>query len=401
MIINKILLMVFASKSNIINSLVNLYTMKKHIIVTFFIISSILFYSSCQSKEKPIKTNDVSIFDKTDTYVEKMMDSLDIIGLNYAILIDGKVVHKGTKGLANIEHNVPMKPDHLFAVASLSKLFSSTALHSLLISNNRNVNETVGDFLPNRFDLPESWRALTLKHLLSHTSGIPDQIDYDIFLAPESESFVIDALKDKPFSSEPDETNKYNATGFMLVCTVIEALANQDFETYMKRNYFDKYGLSKANYGGFKKVVPNRVTSYRMVENNLELFPLNYSSPMYAGAGLNINIDELILWMQAVLNYEILPKPYLDNVWEPVKLNSGDTGYFGLGWEAYKFDDKIAINGHAGGGIVSLLHYRTADYPNGLTIILLTNGAKNWVQMPHDVNMGIASYFIPEILDFD
>ena len=67
---------------------------------------------------------------------------------------------------------------------SISKLFSSVALYKLLASSKRDISETVGDFLPNRTDLPSSWRSLTLKQLLSHTSVIPDQIDYQIFLAP-------------------------------------------------------------------------------------------------------------------------------------------------------------------------------------------------------------------------
>ena len=179
---------------------------------------------------------EVSIYEKTDVYVKKMLDSLDIVGLNYCVLIDGKVMHKKAMGFANLEHQVPMTQDKLFAVASMSKLFSSTALHQLLMDHNRSVDETVGAFLPERKDLPESWRVLTLENLLSHSSGIPDQIDYQIYLAPESDEFVIDALKDKPFTSAPGETTKYNATGFMLVRMIIEELAGQNFETICKKN---------------------------------------------------------------------------------------------------------------------------------------------------------------------
>lgn len=88
-----------------------------------------------------------------------------------------------------------------------------------------NVDETVGEFLPERTDLPASWRKLTLKQLLFHTSGIPDQIDYQIYLAPESEVNVIRELKEKPFSSEPETASKYNATGFLLIRIIIEKLA--------------------------------------------------------------------------------------------------------------------------------------------------------------------------------
>lgn len=352
---------------------------------------------SCRQESKT--KSEESIFDKTDTYVSKMMDSLDIIGLNYCVLIDGKVMHKKAMGLANLEHQVPMTQDKLFAVASMSKLFSSTALHKLLKDNNRSVDEPVSEFLSNREDLPESWKKLSIKNLLSHSSGIPDQIDYQVYLAPESDEFVIDALKDKPFTSAPGETTKYNATGFMLIRMIIEELAGKDFETYMQENYFDQFNLIKANYGGFKKVVPNRVKSYRMVSEHLEMFPLNYAPPMYAAAGLNINMEELILWTQAVLDGKIVSKEELSNIWKPLILNNGKPGLFGLGWETYELENGIWMTGHGGAGISAIRHYYKENSKETVTIILLTNGARNWVNSPDHVNMGIANYFIPGIVD--
>lgn len=363
---------------------------------------SLLIFNCClvASCQQASNTNgEVSIFEKTDTYVSKMMDSLDIIGLNYSVLIDGKVMHKKAMGFANLEHQVPMTQDKLFAVASMSKLFSSTVLHNLLKDNNRSVDQTVSDLLPNRNDLPEPWRALTLKQLLSHTSGIPDQIDYQIYLAPESDEMVIDALKDKPFTSAPGETTKYNATGFMLIRMIIEELAGEDFETHIQKTIFNPFDLSKANYGGFKKIVPDRVKSYRMVGEQLEMFPLNYAPPMYAAAGLNINMEELIVWTQAVLDGKILSKEELSKIWNPVSLNSGNPGLFGLGWETYELKNGIWMTGHGGAGISAIRHYWKENSQETVTIILLTNGARNWVNSPDDINMGIANYFMPGIVD--
>ena len=175
-----------------------------------------------------------TVFEKTDAYVENIIDSLQIVGLNYAVLIDNKVKHTKSFGSANAQLRVPMTLDNSFPVASISKLFSSIAIHELLGIHNRSVDETVGAFLPNRTDFPESWRKLTLRQLLSHTSGIPDQIDYQIYLAPESEKYVIDAMKEKPFSSKPGTESKYNATGFLLIRIILEKLADQDFESYMQ-----------------------------------------------------------------------------------------------------------------------------------------------------------------------
>jgi len=334
------------------------------------------------------------VFNKTDGYLQSMMDRLKIVGLNYAVLIDNKVVHKKSFGVANAQLQVPMKLSNSFPVASISKMFSSIALHKLLSIHNRSVNETVAEFLPKRTDLPESWRKLSLKQLLSHTSGVPDQIDYQIYLAPKSEKFVIDGMKNKPFSSVPGTEVKYNATGFLLVRIIIEKLANQGFESYMQKEYFDKLGLSSANYGGFKKVVPNRVTCYQKINSKLEMFPLNYSSPMYAGAGLNITINDLIKWFQALQNEQILSKEQLMKIWTPVKLNNGKEGYFGLGWEAYRLQDAYRMVGHGGAGISSFRHYWNERTNQNLTVILLTNGALNWKTRPNQLNAQIANMIL-------
>ena len=358
-----------------------------------FLLLIAISFTHCKNESK--KTANYN-YSQADNFIQKMIDSSGVIGLNYAVLIDGKLVHEKAFGLANFDLKVPMTTDKLFAVASMSKMFSSTALHKLLEKQNRSVEETVGAFLTHRKDLPESWRKLTLKQLLSHTSGIPDQIDYQIYLAPDSDASVIEVMKDKPFTSKPGEIARYNATGFLLIRLIIEKLANQDFEPFMTEHYFDKLGLKEANYGGFKKVVLNRVKSYRNVNNQLELFPLNYAPPMYAGAGLNINMKELIIWFQAVLNGKIVSKEKLNQIWTPVLLNNKKEGYFGQGWVARRLGSYYRMVGHGGAGISSFAHYWNEKTNKNMTIIILTNGAKKWTIRPEQINAELADLLLSE-----
>ena len=326
-----------------------------------------------------------------------MVSQLEIVGLNYAILIDNEVAHQQSFGVANAQLQVPLTLDHSFAVASISKLFSSVALHKLLADQHRSVHETVGDFLPDRTELPDSWKALTLKQILSHTSGIPDQIDYQIYLAPESDEYLINEMKDKPFSSKPGTESKYNATGFFLIRLIIEELAAQDFESYMQQSYFEEFGLLSAEYGGFKKVIPNRVTNYQNVAGELEMFPLNYSPTMYAGAGLNIHIKDLISWFQALQNEVILTREQLLEIWTPVTLNNGENGSFGLGWEAYLLPDQYRMVGHGGAGISSFRHYWNTESGQNVTVIILTNGARNWEIRPNNLNAEVTNLILEEL----
>lgn len=332
-----------------------------------------------------------ALFARTDAYVEKIADSLEIVGLNYAILIDNEIVHTNSYGLANAQLEVAMNLEHRFPVASISKLFSSIALYKLLDIHERSVDEPVAAFLGEREDLPKAWQELSLKQLLSHSSGIPDQIDYGIYLAPESDEFVIEALKDKAFSSSPGTESRYNATGFLLIRMIIESLAKQDFGSYMQNEYFEKLGLSSAKYGGFKKVVPKRVTCYQNRNGALEMFPLNYSSPMYAGAGLNISIGDLLKWFQALQSEQILSRRQLEEIWTPVPLADGTDGHFGLGWEAYKLPEGYRMVGHGGAGISSFRHYWNEETNKNVTVVLLSNGAMNWSISANQINAQIAN----------
>lgn len=364
--------------------------------IRLLFVITFIFATNLKSQEFAFTVNN-EVFNQTDEYMENMVSQLEIVGLNYAVLINNEIAHQRSFGVANAQLQVLLTSDHSFAVASISKLFSSVALHKLMADQKRSVNETVGDFLPNRKDLPDSWKALTLKQILSHTSGIPDQIDYQIYLAPESDEYLINAMKDNPFSSEPGTESKYNATGFFLVRLIIEELAGQDFESHMEQYYFDELGLLSAKYGGFKKVIPNRVTSYQNVGGEVEMFPLNYSPTMYAGAGLNINIKDLTLWFQALLNEEILTREQLKEIWTPVTLNNGENGLFGLGWEAYLLPDHYRMAGHGGAGISSFRHYWNEESGKNVTVIILTNGAKNWEIRPNDLNTQVANIILGEM----
>ena len=104
----------------------------------------------------------------------------------------------------------------------------------------------------------------------------------------------------------------------------------------MQENYFNKFHLSSAEYGDYKNIIQNRVTSYRTINDKLELFPLGYSPGMYADTRLNINIDDLIKQVQAVLEGKILSKKELSDIWNPVILNKGKPDF--LAWDGKRIN---------------------------------------------------------------
>jgi hypothetical protein len=115
---------------------------------------------------------------------------------------------------------------------------------------------------------------------------------------------------------------------------------------------------------------------------------------MYAAAGLNINMQELIVWFQSILNEEILTKEKLEEIWTPVLLSNKSDGYFGQGWVARKMKDNYRMVGHGGAGISSFGHYWNERNKENITIIVLTNGAKNWIVRPEQINSELAEILL-------
>lgn len=325
-----------------------------------------------------------------DKTAKERIEQSGVIGMSLAVLVDGKLKFKKAFGKAELNFNTPMTTGTLLPVASISKLVSSIALNTLLLEKEVHVNTSIGNLLDKKWQFPSSWKGITVGEILSHTSGLPDTIDYGLFLTPESVSQVIQVVGDRPFTFPPGTDSRYNATGYMIVKMLIEELAGQSFEAHMKSTYFSPLDMEHTNYGGFLTPTFARATVYRNIDEELKIFPLDYSPTMYAGAGLNSSLDELVKWTEALLSGKLIERESLEKIWPSQPLKNGEDGAFGLGWHNV-LDDKYLIVGHGGVNIHSFRHYipKNNSGPT-VTIILLTNGALNWTQSPYEINKDIA-----------
>ena len=138
-------------------------------------------------------------------------------------------------------------------------------------------------------------------------------------------------------------------------------------------------------------------SAYRLVNDELEVFPLNYSPTMYAAAGLNVSAAELSVWLEALLDGQILAPEHLREIWTPSVHKDGTAGDFGLGWAPEVKGDRWVV-GHGGVGISFLGHYGHRSDERTVSVILLTNGARDWSTSPYELNRAIARMFAPEVV---
>ena len=254
-----------------------------------------------------------------DSYVRTEMAKRRIPGLALAV-VQGRQVRKlSTYGVANIELSVPVRPQTVFNLASISKVFTSVAVMSLVEAGKLELDDPIGKYLD---QLPQSWHRVTVRQLLSHTSGLPDiVINADVSLATVAEKtpVALQILRDRPLDFEPGKKWRYNQTNYLLLSMLIEKLSGQSFAAYCKTHLFAPFGIESAVYADERKIVPRRASEYTILDvandkllDHLEALDYRASPMLDPAGGLNISITDFSRWLEALENGKLLSRQSLD-----------------------------------------------------------------------------------------
>ena len=166
-------------------------------------------------------------------------------GAAVAVVQDGVVVHRQGYGLANLEWQIPIQPDTVFRLASITKQFTATAILMLQEQGKLRVDDPLTKFLPT---YPTSGHEIQVHHLLNHTSGIksytsiegwfPNKIVHD--MTPQA---LCDAFAQIPFDFKPGTQYLYNNSGYHLLGMIIEQVSGVSYAQFMQENIFQPLGM--------------------------------------------------------------------------------------------------------------------------------------------------------------
>lgn len=309
--------------------------------------------------------------DEIDDLVRAEMVKSKAPGVAIAVVKDGKVIRTQAYGLANVEHNVPATPDTVFRVASMSKQFCAAATMLLVQEGKASVKDSVRKWLP---DAPESWQGITLHHLLSHTSGMPDLGHEDGFwfeTRMTSDEFV-KALYKKPLKRAPGTEFEYSNPGYSLLGIIVGKISGQSLEEVVQERILKPVGMDRTRYYAPYEIVPNRAAGYEkkgdVVQNALFLRP-----PMMQGSGgLMSTVLDFVKWDAALETEKPLSKSIRDTIWTP-QAKTEDEDRYGYGWFLQTVDGKRVFR-HSGGtlGFTSNFLRHIDDH---LTVVVLENVA--------------------------
>jgi CubicO group peptidase (beta-lactamase class C family) len=299
----------------------------------------------------------------TDEYIQMEMKRRCIPGLAVVVIKKGEVVKMKGFGLASLDHSVPVTPDTVFDLASVTKQITATAIMTLVDQGKIKLDDPIVQYLP---DSPSQWSGITIRHLLTNTAGL--RVRY--FVNPRySTANNFKFLSEEPLRSNPGSEYFYSSAGFFLLGMIIEKVSGIRYKDFLAELFFKPLGMNSTSVLGNREIVNNRATCYTIRDGKLanrECYALDDELP--ASYGVLSTVRDLAKWDIALAAGKLVKEPSLATMWTPVKLNDGSTYPYGFGWEIEKFFGRrmITHSGAAGTEYTFLPDDR-------LTVIVLTN----------------------------
>jgi CubicO group peptidase (beta-lactamase class C family) len=331
--------------------------------------------------------------DSVDEYVERAMSRQHIPGLSLAVVRDGRVVKSRGYGFASIEHQAPASPNTVYELASTTKPFVATAIMLLAEDGKLRIDDRIAQYIDS---VPAQWSGVTIRQLLTHTSGIKD------YLADLRHDFAHDTPAEEiarvvlaaPPNFAPGAKWSYSNSGYVLLGMIVRRVSGESYDVFLARRVFAPLGMTATRRDTPDEIVAARASGYLWYGpagmHNGDF--LKYLMTNHGDRGLLSTALDLARWDAALSDGRLLTSATRDAMWQRVSLTDGSTYGYGLGW----FVDTVRGHRHVyhpGGapGTAAVL----ARYPDDkLTVIVLTNGGAAY---PQALDLGIARHYVPAL----
>ena len=273
----------------------------------------------------------------------------DAPGAAVIAIKDGKVVFRKGYGMANLELGVPVKPEMVFRLGSITKQFTAVAILMLAEQGKLSVSDDITKYLP---DFPAQGHKITIENLLTHTSGVKNYTALPEWLPlwrkDMSLSELIALFKDKPLDFAPGEKWSYSNSGFVLLGAIIEKVSGQSYEDFLQKQIFGPLGMTHTFYDHTDRLIPGRVEGYsKRGDYFINCAYLSMTQPYSAGS-LASSVDDLAIWDEALYTEKLVKQESLRRAWVTFHLNDGKPTNYGYGWGISSLDGHPVI-AHNGG----------------------------------------------------
>jgi CubicO group peptidase (beta-lactamase class C family) len=314
--------------------------------------------------------------DKVDRAVKELMRTNPIPGVALEVIRDGKCIKRTGYGYGNLEWKTKVTPETVFEIGSCTKQFTAAGVMLLVQDGKVKLDDPVSVYLK---DTPPSWKNITVRNLLTHTSGIPNYTVLDGFELRRhlTQAGFIKQIGSYPLDFQPGDGWKYCNSAFNLAAYIIENVSGSNYWDYMHDRIFGPLGMTSTTNRVPINVIPLRASGYE-TDKTGKYINRDYDLTDLSGAGAIIStVDDLAKWNASLDNKKLLTEASEEEIWTPVKLNNGKTHAYGFGWFLSPLEghENIGHSGSTSGFSASIQRFPK----DGLAVIVLTNSNEDGV----------------------
>src|ERR1044072_4437722 len=248
----------------------------------------LLIITSCAAQTSP---SDHEIIARIDEYMQALT-KLGWFSGSILIAKDGKVLVSKGYGMANLEYDIPNTPHTKFRLASVTKQFTTMAILMLQEQGKLNVEDPVCRYLP---DCPKAWNEITIRHLMTNTSGIPDFVNLlslEMRRLPSPPLTTIALVKDKDLEFKPGERFSYSNSGYIILGFIIEKVSGKSYESFLGENVFKPLRMVNSGYDHPELILKDRADGYHLEGDNLVNGPFLDMSRAHAAGALYSTVED-------------------------------------------------------------------------------------------------------------
>ena len=329
--------------------------------------------------------------DRADDFLNDYLKRKQIPGCAVMVRHNGKVVLSAGYGLANIEHGVRVTPQTVFQSGSMGKQFTAMAVMMLAEEGKLSLDDPITKHL----SVPsKKWSRITVRHLLTHTSGLGDYPEEFSLQKDYTESEMLKIITAQPLGFAPGEKWNYSNLGYVTLGILIHKVTGAFYGEFLQERIFGPLGMKNTRVINEPDIIPNRAAGYELKDGVLK--NQEWVAPTVnttADGSLYFTAEDIEKWDEALEAKKLLRPAGFEQIWTPVKLNDGSSAPYGFGWGIRKTDSGRPVLEHGGEwqGFATFI----ARYPNDrLTVAILCNRAAADAAY---IAKKVAGFYIPEL----
>lgn len=327
-----------------------------------------LLLTACAGEVQPVSPPDdrsarvSSLFEHCEEGVQP--------GAAVMVISNGEVVYSRGFGYADVANKVPITADSTFRLGSVSKQFTAVAIMVLAEAGKLSYDDPLIDYLPQVTKYP----GITIRHLLTHTAGLPDYYDtVDTSSGMPSNADLADflATMDGPVFP-PGQQHEYSNPGYEMLSLIVEKASGMEFRNFMTEHVFRPAGMDNSLiHDHTEPAISNRVFGYDKTDAGFQLNDYDPLNGIVGSGSMYATLEDFYAWDQALYTDDVIPQSALAEAHARATLNNGDQIDYGFGW---RLDQRRGHRRLAHGGSWVGFRTGTARYPDDeLTIVVLTN----------------------------